>query len=184
VEWVVTHKDLAEALSYWATTGGIGIALIAGLAAYWRYRQDVKRHEWDRAREAYARFLELAIANPEFHPGSYSEVAVHDRVARNKYVWFMARFLWACEEVLKSCPDDPEVWHSAFRVVILEHRDYFLAPEGQAEIDCYYPPLKELIQEVLKEIGGEKAPAPNAARADLSAVGPDSSVRLTGPEGA
>ncbi|MEA3053022.1 MAG: hypothetical protein QOG72_1925 [Sphingomonadales bacterium] len=98
--------------------------------------------------------MELAISNPEFHPGYYSQVATRDPVARNKFVWFMARFLWACEEVLKSCPDDPEVWHLAFRVVILEHRDYFIAPEGQEEIGCYYPPLTALVQRVLAEVDG------------------------------
>lgn len=152
MEWIVAHKDFAEALSYWATTAGIGVAVIAGLGAYWRYRRDVQLHEWDRAREAYASFLELAISNPEFYPGCYSKIAARDPVARNKYVWFMARFLWACEEVLMSCPKDPEVWHAAFAVVILEHKDYFLAPEGQEEIGCYYPPLTALIRSTLRKV--------------------------------
>jgi hypothetical protein len=160
VVWIVQNKDFAEALSFWATTAGIGVAFLAGIAAYWRYRKDVQLHEWDRAREAYARFLEIAISNPEFFPGYYTKVAIADPTARNKYVWFIARFLWACEEVLKSCPDSPGVWHSAFKVVIKEHKDYFEAPEGQEEIACYYPPVSALIHEALREAKAEQLLTP------------------------
>lgn len=52
VEAIIQSKDLAEALSYWATTGGIMIAVVAGLAAYWKYHRDQAQHEWDQARQS------------------------------------------------------------------------------------------------------------------------------------
>jgi hypothetical protein len=39
--------------------------------------------------------MDVAIANPEFRPGYWTDVAQNDSVAKNKYLWFMARFLAA-----------------------------------------------------------------------------------------
>jgi hypothetical protein len=150
MHWIVAHKDLAEALSYWATSLGIIIALATGIIAFVKYNRDQRQHEWDRARCSYERFIELAIENPQFGPGYWSSPAAQHPSDRNKFRWFMARFLWACEEVLISVPIDPQMWCDAMRIVIMEHIDFFTDPAIEAEVVCYEAPVRALVEEAIR----------------------------------
>jgi hypothetical protein len=151
---VLLDKDLAETLSYWATTAGIIIAVLAGAAAYWKFRKDHKLHEWDRARVSYERFMDLAIQHPQFYPGSWSNIADSDHMLMNQYRWFMGRFLWACEEILVCSPDDLN-WQDALALVVAEHVDYFTSPEGKLDAACYYDVVQKWLS---KSIAAARPP--------------------------
>lgn len=157
---ILLDKNLAETLSYWATTAGIIIALLAGAAAYWKYRQDHKLHEWDRARVSYERFMEIAIQHPQFYPGSWTSTVVKDPVVMNEYRWFMARFLWACEEIIMCSPDDLN-WQESLTTVVGEHFDYFISPEGKLDTACYYEPVQAWLSRAIAA-----GPAPGVSRAE------------------
>ena len=171
---IVATRDMAEALSYWATTGGIIVAVVAGAAAYWKYRRDRAAHDWDRAYESYKQFIDLAIAHPEFHPGFWTAVAATDKIACNKYRWFMARFLWACEEVL-LCTADSREWRESLTTTLLEHVDYLASPEGSEDLRGYYEPVQRLVAEALEQ-------ASRASAGDRIVDGLASAERATGPD--
>ena len=143
--------DFAETMSYWATTFGVVAVIIAGAWAYWRYRADRRVQEWDRARQAYVSFIDIAIANPEFYPGSWSRNVKNNPIAKNKYIWFIARFAWASEEMLLTMPPEERAfWHISIQGIVREHLDFFCSPEGQAELACYHPALIEVISPAIE----------------------------------
>lgn len=153
---LIFDKELAETFSYWATTLGIIVALGGGIGAYWKYRSDQAAREWERARQSYVSFMDLAITHPEFCPSYWSDTAEHDPVAKNKYLWFMARFLWASEEVLLSAPRHID-WESSIRLVVNEHLDFFRSDTGVAELAGYTPTLSAIILKALDDDRTAKA---------------------------
>jgi len=153
---------LAETLANWATAVGVAAAFVGSLWAYWKYRADRRQHRWDQARMLYGSFIDIAIVNPEFRPRYWTDVALHDEEARNKYRWLMARFLWAAEDiVLYLDPADEEGWRAwteAIKVTVREHSDFFASPEGIIEEKCYYDALRQIISEALIEADSTAAP--------------------------
>jgi len=159
---IIQSKDLSEALSYWATTGGILIAVVAGLAAYWKYHRDQAQHEWDQARQSYQSFIELAMNYPQFAPGYWTREGTKDAIGSNQYRWFIARFLWACEEILTNRSNDP-VWRGSLRITMVEHADYFASPTGRNDNQWYYQSVRDLIEEAILEARGEGGRMPSIA---------------------
>lgn len=147
---LLSNREFAETLSYWATTGGIIIGLGGALIAYWTYRSNLKVQEWERARASYGAFIDTAISNPEFIPGYWTNSAQQDPMKMYKYLWFMAKFLWAAEEILKSMLSEKDAWRSAIGLVIREHADFFTSPVGQFESRHYAEPLTKLLRETLE----------------------------------
>jgi len=152
----LSDANLAELLANWVTAVGVLAAAAGGLWAYWRYRADQRQHRWDQARSLYGSFIDIAIANPEFRPNFWSDVAEHDEEARNKYRWLMARFLWAAEDIVlnldKADDDGRRAWVAAIEVTAREHADFFASPDGQIEKTCYYKPLVRIIDEALDRL--------------------------------
>lgn len=143
-------KDLAQLL-FWST-GALAflVATIGGIASWPKYWRELKAREWDRAHGAYEKFLDVAIENPQFVPGYWSAPS-RDAEELNKYRWFMARFLWSAEQALLRVPEKREEWEKVVRLMLREHADFIASPEARDEVDCYYGPLKRLIDEVVKE---------------------------------
>ncbi len=81
---ILTNKELAETVSYWSTTAGIVLALAGGGYALWKYRKDRQYQELDRARDAYAGFMKLALDHPEFYPGCWTAIR-KDPILKNKF---------------------------------------------------------------------------------------------------
>jgi hypothetical protein len=146
-EAIVGTKDLAEALSYWATISGIIIALVAGLSAYWKYRKDRESHDWDRAREAFTRFNALAIDNPQFHPGCWTNLPPDNLELRNKFEWYAGAMLWACEEIYFSTEARDRAWLETVRILIRDHVDYFSSPEFAEDRGGYAEPILDIIDQ-------------------------------------
>jgi hypothetical protein len=143
-------KDVAQILFWSAGALAFVVATIGGIAAWPKYWRELKAREWDRAHEAYEKFLDVAIDNPEFVPGYWSAPA-RTPEERNKYRWFMARFLWAAEQALLRVPERREEWEKVVRVMLREHADFIAAPQARDEVACYYGPLKRLIEDVMEE---------------------------------
>lgn len=154
---IAQSKDVAEALSYWATAGGIVVTIIAATAAYWKYRRDQRTHRWDQAVESMGHFMDLGIEHPEFYPGCWSAGVQSDPVRKNKYTYFMARFLWAAEDILMNVPPDDHMWDQALKKTIYEHADYFGSPEAAEELVGYCEPLRQLVAAALREFAARQA---------------------------
>ena|SRR5438309_2021113 len=122
---IAATKDAAQAVALWASTLGALVATFGGILAYVRYRRDLKRQELDHAFHSYQHAMEIIIQNPEFYPGSWSAFVKDDPVARHKFHWIMGRFLWACEEVLATDPDEDQKWRNSVVDVLSWHVDYF-----------------------------------------------------------
>ena len=157
-------KDLAETMSYWATTLAILFALIGGAYALWKYRADRKHHIGDQARNAYGAFMKLALEHPEFFPGCWTSIH-SDPVQRNKFEWYIAHFLWSSEDILTHDPKDRGGYVAGIRDTILEHSDYFSSDAfAEKEASGYCSSLQRLIAdsvrkaEVSDETNGRAAP--------------------------
>ena len=154
-EWI----DFAQIAFWSAGAFAFVVAGVGGIAGWRKYWRELKGREWDRAHSAYERFLDVAIENPEFVPGYWSQ---RERTPeeRNKYRWFMAHFLWAAEQALLRVPERREEWEQAIRVMLREHADFLTSPETADEVLCYYGRLRTLIDEIRAEVrAGSSAPA-------------------------
>lgn len=151
MECNVAISALGQTLYWWSGGLAFAVAVIAGLAAFARYGRELKARDWDRAHGAYERFLDVALANPEFRPGYWSDEASSDPLKRNKYRWFMARFLWAAEQVLLAAPKARDQWKRVLKVMLREHADFLADPAATDEVQCYYGPLKDLIDDAIAE---------------------------------
>jgi hypothetical protein len=154
----LTDRNLAELLSYWATFFGIILALLGGAWAWVKHRRDVKDQEWSRARSSFASFIDTAIAHPEYTPGCWSGPVQKDRQSLYRYLWFMAKFLWAAEEILKNPASEKVEWEQAISQIIAEHADFFRSSIGRHESSCYHSVLRNMIDHVLKELDQEGVP--------------------------
>jgi hypothetical protein len=146
----------------WLTTNQLGLAGLASLATFLtllaftvggifaliRYRSDKRDAAWDRARTLYGTFLDDAFQNPEMHPFFWSTPKAKDVVLRIKYIYFIAKLLWACEEILTSpCADD--TWPATMEVIMKEHVDYLCSDEFEQEKSFYYAPVRTLLEKVI-----------------------------------
>jgi len=144
-------KDVAQTLFWMTGATAFVVATIGGVAAWPKYWRELKAREWDRAHQAYEKFIDVAINNPEFVAGywSYSTCTPENR---NKYRWFMARFLWAAEQaLLRVRRRRRNEWERVIKAMLREHADFIASPEARDEVDCYYGPLKRLIRETVEE---------------------------------
>lgn len=149
------EANVANTLFWLSGAFAFLVAAVTGLFAGPKYWRELQAREWDRAHQAYEKFLDVAIEHPEFIPGYWSrpDLTVKNR---NEYRWFMARFLWAAEQaLLRVSWRRRKEWKQAIRVMLREHADFIAAPEARDEVDCYYGPLRKLILEVVND-----APAP------------------------
>lgn len=158
VRALIDSKDLAEALSFWATTLGIFVAVTAGVGAYWMHIRQRNDAEWDRAREVYAKFLELATNNPEFLPHFWSQRDPSNPVLINRFYWYMGQQLWACEDILTIHPED-DAWRECLRINLNLQADYLSSEEFAGEIGGYYPIMQKLIYDVINEWRLKRKPA-------------------------
>jgi len=155
---IVASKHLAQALFWWTGALAFFVGTVGGVAAWIKYWRELKARQWDRAYQAYESFLDIAIDNPEFIPGYWSDPA-RTPEEKNKYRWFMARFLWAAEQALRRVPEKREEWERVVKVMLREQADFLSAPEAAEEVECYYGPLKRLIDEAVEEVRGGRAAA-------------------------
>lgn len=142
-------ENLPQTL-FWVTGAvAFSVSIINTLLTWKKDKLDRTAQEWERANQAYEKFIDVAINNPEFVPGYWSDSVLPGH--RNKYRWFMARFLWAAEQALLRVPEKREEWERAVKVMLREHSDFITSTEARDETDCYYGPLKRLIEEVRDE---------------------------------
>jgi hypothetical protein len=139
--------DPAQIAFWWSGAAAFVVAALSGGAASFKYWRELKARRWDRAHKSYEGFLDIAINNPEFISGYWSE-ATRTTEEKNKFRWFMARFLWAAEQALLGVPERRKEWEQVVKVMLREHRDFITASEAKDEVDCYYGPLRDLIAEI------------------------------------
>jgi hypothetical protein len=155
-------SDLAQRLFWLTGAVAFAVAIVGGISAWVKYWRELNARRWDRAHEAYEGFLDVAIANPQFVAGYWSDPA-RTSEERNKYRWFMARFLWAAEHALLRVPERRKEWEKVVRVMLREHADFIASPAKRDEVDCYYGPLRRLIGETIEEAQiSSPSPPPNA----------------------
>jgi len=148
--WIVSNKDLAEALSYWATVVGILVAVIAGIWVFWRYLQDRRMQRWSDARALYADVINVSIEYPELNGKCWETTDPNDHSARYRYEFYVAKMLMAFEEIVYLHTFD-ECWKAAIRIYIKDHIKYFVSKEFESELVAYYQPLREIILETIVE---------------------------------
>jgi len=137
--------------AFWAA-GAVSflVAAVTGLVAFLRYRKEADAKDWERAHGAYERFLAVALDHAEFTGRYWSSEAGQDAANRTKFRWYMARFLWAAEQALKSVPErEQRDWKRAIKIVLREHADFLSDPQIAPEVDCYSEPLRQLIHEIV-----------------------------------
>lgn len=148
--WIVENKDLAEALSCWATALGIIIAIIAGVWVFWKYIQDRRVQRWHDARSLYAEVINSSIQYPEMNGRFWSTVSPEDYTSIYRYEFYIAKMLTAFEEIIYTKQFD-KYWREAIKIYIEDHIDYFCSKQFDREIMAYYEPLRQIISEVIAQ---------------------------------
>ena len=158
MNWLATNHDALEGLASLATFLTLIAFTVGGWFALFRYRSDKREAEWNRAHALYGNFLDAALQNPEMHPRFWSTAKAKDIIQQNRYVYFVAKFLWACEEILTS-PHADETWPLAVQVIMREHADYLASDHFALDKEFYYEPVKLLINQVIAEFRLEQSNA-------------------------
>ena len=95
------------------------------------------------AKGVYRDYLKMATDNPALANGDRAVIA--ELKLDEKYKWFVAYFLWACEEVIDFAPDDP-AWKKDIESQLKYHKAYLTGSEfKEDELPFYSDKLKSLI---------------------------------------
>jgi hypothetical protein len=150
INWIISNKDLAEALSYWATAFGIVVAVFAGVWGLWRYVQDRKVQRWLDARALYTEVIDVSIQYPELNGTFWKNVNPDDQASTYRYEFYIAKMLMAFEELIYTNQFN-EYWREAIIIYIEDHIDYFFSKQYGRESLAYCEPLRDIILEVKKQ---------------------------------
>jgi hypothetical protein len=164
--WLGDNKDAIEALGHIGSLLGIFL-VVAGLWLTWRTLRQQIQHAKDTdlaATQAYARqkfedYLREAYANPDFLLDYWHRENLRPD-QRERYRWFVKLTLWACEQVLKGYPDDPE-WPEVVREHVAYHAAY-LCSEYFNELPTYEAPVRQVINSVCATHRAESLAGPTA----------------------
>jgi ABC-type nickel/cobalt efflux system permease component RcnA len=152
LDWLGKHKDGIEAIGHIGSLLGLFL-VVAGLYLTWRtLRQQIRlaRETELAATRAYARqkfedYLREAYANPQFLLDYWQREDLRPD-QRERYRWFVKLTLWACEQVLKGYPDDPE-WPRVVHEHVSYHAAYLCSAQFN-ELLTYELPVQLVIKEV------------------------------------
>ncbi|MCU7984490.1 hypothetical protein ACRN96_05735 [Shewanella oncorhynchi] len=131
-------------ISLWAGWANIVMAIVAVLALLFaRTQVESARRDSRRASAyaAYSEYLKLCIENESFARGMEIEITRNED-DYSKYRWFVANMLFAFEQVLEVCKDDP-TWKETIRHQLLRHK-WHLDKSGSAKRDEWGADLKDL----------------------------------------
>ena len=150
MNWIVSNKDLAEALSYWATAFGIVVAVAAGIWVLWKYIQDRRMQRWLEARALIADVINMSIQYPELNGKFWENVDQNDHAAIYRYEFYISKMLMAFEEIIYSYTFDDH-WKEAIKLYIKDHINYFVSKNMEREMVGYNQELREIISETILE---------------------------------
>jgi hypothetical protein len=145
---IVASKDLAEALSYWATALGIVVAIVAGLLAVARSYFEYREARWSRARDLYNNYLLMSIDRYHFYCDFWND-ETKSRAERESYIGYMHYLLTAIEDIV-TIDRRPE-WRVSLLSDLRPHKAFLSSPEFERERDCYFSEVRELIDIIVSE---------------------------------
>ena len=145
---IVDNKDLAEALSYWATALGIVIAIIAGILATARAYFEHRQGRWSHARDLYNDHMRLSIDHPEFYCDFWNKEGVSG-IQRASYINYVSFLLTAIEDIV-TIDGRPE-WRNSLLSDLRPHKTYLASPAFEVERMCYFEEVRALIDVVIDE---------------------------------
>ena len=145
---IIESKDLAEALSYWASALGIVAAIFAGLWVIWKHSADKKQDLIFRARELYDNYIRLSIDYPEFFIEYWKRADISD-IDRERYIGFVSYMLNGIEDII-LVDKNPE-WRESIKADLRFHQDFFRSPYFTMLKECYFEDTQRLIDEVIAE---------------------------------
>src|SRR5262249_26842582 len=147
------HESLAGGLV------GLWAALSAALLAYWSIQEQIeegrltvrRQIEADHqeqvestAKSIFREYLRLAFEHPDLAKPNYQKLAAQDDLER--YSWFVAHLLWACEEILQY--EKGEIWKENLQRNVDLHREYFINDSDFKERD--FPLYESSVQELVR----------------------------------
>ncbi|MGI2198599.1 hypothetical protein [Shewanella baltica] len=96
------------------------VAVIALFFAWYQVRAARKESRRATAYAAYDNYLKLCLDNQSFAMGTESEIKNDDKNYL-KYKWFVTNMLFAFEQVLEVCKDDP-TWEKTVTSQLRRHK--------------------------------------------------------------
>jgi len=153
------HESLAGGLV------GLWAALSAALLAYWSIQEQIeegrltirRQIEADHqeqgestAKSIFREYLRLAFEHPDLAAPDYPKLAAEPDKYQ-KYSWFVAHLLWACEEILQY--EKGEIWKKNLQRNVDYHREYFINDSDFNEKDfrLYDSSVQELVQNAMNK---------------------------------
>lgn len=147
---IAASREVAEALSYWATAAGILVAISGGLFAVIHTSRERKMAQWLSARERYAEYLRDSISHPHFFCDYWArnDLSEQDRWSYRQFISFM---IWAIEDLLMW--DKRQNWRHALVVDLAPHKTYLQSDDFAYEKASLFKPVQDLIDEVCQSKG-------------------------------
>lgn len=129
---------VAPILTALVATFGFGVALTQ-LARNQRNQRETT------AKNIFREYLKLALDHPDFATPNYQKLAQTPEQLE-KYAWFVAYLLWACEEMLQFAGKD-QIWQNNLQLNLNYHREYFLHDQEfrTKDLPVYDPTVQKLV---------------------------------------
>jgi hypothetical protein len=120
------------------------IALFAVGIAIWQIRSNAKVQRRSMAYSLYQQYLSSAMENSKF---AYATKAVilENEEGYSKYKWFVASMLLCFEEILISCPNEPD-WIATINSQLRRH-SWHLSQSSSVRAGHWKGPLARLIRD-------------------------------------
>ena len=131
---------------FWNERKGIitaAVAVVALIFAWYQVRAVRKESRRSTAYAAYDSYLKLCLDNQSLARGVESEIKKSDD-NYSKYKWFVANMLFAFEQVLEACKDDP-TWEETIKHQLQRHK-WHLEQSGSAKRAEWSKELKSLFE--------------------------------------
>lgn len=129
---------------FWSERTDIITTVVAIVALCFAWYQVLAGRRESRRATAYAAYdgyLKLCLDNQSLARGVESEIKVSDD-NYSKYKWFVANMLFAFEQVLEACKDDP-TWTETIKHQLQRHK-WHLEQSGSAKRAEWSKKLKDL----------------------------------------
>lgn len=121
------------------------VAFVGACIAITQLARNQRNQRETTAKNVFREYLKLAFDHPDFATPDYRKLAKSPEQLE-KYAWFVAYLLWACEEMLQFARRD-EIWQNNLQLNVNYHREYFINDKefNAKDLQVYDPEVQTLV---------------------------------------
>lgn len=139
-------NDTIEIISNVSTAGGLIVAVVTGVIAYFSYRNNLTEIRKSSAYSLYQTYLNLCLCHPEYSKGYERTTHIKDDIYV-KYSWFVSNMLFTFEQVLNISKDDKK-WIDTITYQLSIHKKHLAYSRTVRERE-WDEPLQNILDKII-----------------------------------